>query len=200
MNGHLFVITAPSGAGKTTLVRALCQAFPDLDVSVSYTTRTPRVGEKDGIDYYFLTTEQFEQKVERNEFIEHARVYGQDYGTGREHVLERLRLGRDVLLEIDVQGAMAVQNAFPDAVMIFILPPTLAVLAQRLQDRGQNSREDACIRLSQARTEIQKARHFDYLVVNAELDTALNMLSSIIIANRSTSKRMRSVIDQILDH
>ncbi len=184
MSGRLFVVSAPSGAGKTSLVHALLAADPGVRKSVSFTTRAPRPAETDGEDYHFVTPEQFAKMIAADDLLEHAEVHGNRYGTGRSWVLAALAGGADIVLEIDWQGARQVRRLYPDAVSVFILPPSIAALESRLRGRGQDS--DAVIerRLHAARAEIAHVTEFEYVIVNTEFATAARELHSIVIAHR----------------
>ena len=178
--GRLFIVTAPSGAGKTSLIRELLDREQRLAVSISHTTRPMRKGEKDGVDYYFVSPEEFERISEQNGFLERAEVFGHLYGTSRAEV-ERLQgKGRDVILEIDWQGAQRVRQKIPEAIGIFILPPSIAVLEARL--RGRNTDDDEVIskRLAQARSDILHCQDFEHCVVNDDFDGAVEQLRSLI--------------------
>ncbi len=181
--GILWIISAPSGAGKTSLARALVAATPQLRTSVSYTTRPPRPGEVEGTDYHFVPTEVFTAMAERGEFLESARVHGNGYGTSEPWVKSQLFAGTDCLLEIDWQGARQVRERLPgQAVSIFILPPSVAALAERLRGRGQDSETVIARRLAAAREELLHYDEFDYLVVNDHFQDALADLQSIVHA------------------
>ncbi len=184
MIGTLYIVAAPSGAGKTSLVKALVEQLDELEVSVSYTTRPPRPGEKDGINYHFIDREGFQRMVAAGEFLEHAEVFGNFYGTAKANIFERLRAGIDVILEIDWQGARQVREAFPEMVGIFILPPSREVLEQRLRDRGQDSEETIARRMRDATEEMSHYREFDYLVVNDRFERSLEELRAIVVARR----------------
>ncbi len=179
--GNLFVISAPSGAGKSSLVRALRQAQPDLALSISYTTRSPRGQEQNGQHYWFVDTAQFQQMVNQNELLEWAQVHGQFYGTGRKTLQEQMAQG-DVLLEIDYQGAFQIRQTFTQAVLIFVLPPSFEELQKRLHIRGEDPADKMALRLHNAQLEMQQARHFDYLVINHTFDQAVLDLQAIIRA------------------
>ena len=185
--GTLYIISAPSGAGKTSLVKALLERLSDVVVSVSHTTRAPRPGEQGGIDYHFIEPGEFERLVDAGEFLEYARVFDNYYGTRRSGVLERLAAGEDVILEIDWQGARQVSAAFPQAVRVFILPPDREVLQQRLQSRGQDS--DAVIqrRMADAVNEMSHYDEYDYLIFNDDFDQALSELEALFRARRLRS-------------
>ncbi|BCT66520.1 guanylate kinase [Nitrosospira sp. NRS527] len=182
--GDLYIISAPSGAGKTSLVKALLQTGIDLSLSISYTSRSARPEEIDGRDYHFIRREIFEQRLKQDEFLESAQVYGNFYGTSKHWINETVASGRDVLLEIDSQGAHQVQKVFPQAVKIFILPPSLEVLEMRLRQRAQDSLEAIGRRLAAARDEISHAGEYDYVIINDRLDKALQDLKCIVQAER----------------
>ncbi len=184
MPGSLFVISAASGTGKTSLVTAMRRDHPTLAVSVSHTTRAPRPGERDGHDYHFVSAAAFAAAVAAGDFLEHAEVFGHHYGTTRASVTDLLAADRDVLLEIDWQGAAQIRRLYPQAVTIFILPPTLAALAERLGARAQDSAEVIAARLQQARADMGHGKDFDYLVVNDDFDQALADLRVITAAAR----------------
>lgn len=202
MSGSLFIISAPSGAGKTSLVHALLQTNPQLALSVSYTTRPPRAGEIDGKDYHFISREQFLAMAARGEFLESAEVYGNLYGTSRAWIERENARDRDILLEIDWQGAAQVRKQFPDCISIFILPPSLESLAQRLQGRGTDSAEVIATRLAAAREDISHLAEFDYIIVNQDLDEATRELNAIVLAARlryaKQLARLRPLINQFL--
>ncbi len=202
MSGSLFVISAPSGAGKTSLVHALLQSNPQIDLSVSYTTRPPRAGEIDGKDYHFVSRETFLAMAARNEFLESAEVYGNLYGTSRTWIAGENAKDRDILLAIDWQGAAQVRKLFPDCVCIFILPPSLETLARRLQGRGKDSAEVIATRLAAAREDVSHLSEFDYVIINTELDEAGRELGSIVLTARLRCAkqlvRQRSLINQFL--
>jgi guanylate kinase len=187
LNGTLFVVAAPSGAGKSTLVNALLEREPAISLSVSHTTRPPRVGEKYGSHYYFVEREQFEREVAAGIFLEHAEVHGNLYGTSRTRVQALLQQGRDVLLEIDWQGAEQIRLSKPDCVGVFILPPSRVELERRLRGRGSDSAEVIERRLHNSREEIAHAHTFDYILVNDAFDQALADLQAIVRAVRLRS-------------
>lgn len=199
--GTLFVMTGASGVGKGT-IRAQVMGYlhKSLHYSISMTTRAPRPGEKHGQDYYFVSKEEFEARIARNGFLEHAEFVGNYYGTPREPVEEALDRGLDVLLEIEVQGALQVAERAPDAVMIFIVPPSLSELKHRLLLRGTESLEKIEKRLAQARREMEAAHNFHYVVVNDELGSAVNDFMAVIRAERLRYPRMREAIAQALTH
>lgn len=182
--GTLYIISAPSGAGKTSLVKALLERQSGVVVSVSHTTRAPRPGEQDGVDYHFINKIEFERLVERGEFLEHAQVFDNCYGTRRATVLERLEADEDVILEIDWQGARQVAEAFPQAVRIFILPPSREALQERLMTRGQDSEEVVDRRMADAINEMSRYDEYDYLVFNDDFDVALLEMDALFRARR----------------
>jgi guanylate kinase len=182
--GNLFVVVAPSGAGKTTLVDALLKAEANIRLSPSYTTRSPREGEKDGVDYFFVTREKFEQMIAAGEFLEHANVYGNYYGTSRKWIEAELAGDHDVLLEIDWQGAQQLRKLFPHMVGIFILPPSLEELRKRLKSRGKDSPEAIDKRMASARHEISHVLEFEYIIVNEQFEVALADLVAVVRAAR----------------
>ncbi len=188
--GILFIISAPSGTGKTTLCKQLTTNLPDLWHSVSYTTRKPRPGEEHGREYYFIDEQPFQEMVERNEFVEWARVYGNLYGTPWKSLTEKIDQGIDVLLEIDVQGAMQVKKRFEDSVSIFILPPSIAVLRSRLQTRASDSPEEIQRRLQKVKEEVWSYREYAYIVRNDDLTKSLRDLESIFWSERLKTKRL----------
>lgn len=190
--GTLFVISAPSGAGKTSLVAEMLREDAGLGVSVSHTTRPMRDGEKDGVNYHFVSRDDFEAMIARGDFLEHADVFGNYYGTSQVWVRERLASGRDVILEIDWQGAAQVRRLMPECVSIFIVPPSAAILRERLVGRGTDAAEVIERRLSEAEEECRHAVEFDYLVVNDEFSVALGDLLAI-----ARSRRLRMPVQQV---
>jgi len=180
--GILFVISGPSGVGKGSIVERLLPSIPEILVSVSATTRPAREGETQGKDYYFVTVDDFRELIQNDQLLEWAEVYGNYYGTPRDFVMKNLAAGQDVLLEIDIQGAMQVKEKVPEGVFIFIAPPGLDALAARLQARGKDSRESINRRLAACREEMKQAGKYDYMVINDQLDRAVNFVRSIINA------------------
>jgi guanylate kinase len=177
---RVFVITGPSGVGKGTLIRGLMERLPDLELSVSATTRPPRPGERDGVDYHFLSREEFARRVAEGQFVEHADYAGRSYGTLRSELEDRLRAGVPVLLEIEVQGARQVRAAMPEAVQVFIAPPSLEALRTRLIGRGTDDRAEVERRLRVAAQELSAQPEFRHVVVNDRLDDALEQLSAVV--------------------
>jgi len=196
--GLLFVVSAPSGAGKTTICNKAINFFPNLKTSVSYTTRKPREGEKEGVDYYFTTEENFKRMNKAGEFLECATVHGNMYGTAAKEVNNMLSQNLDVLFDIDVQGAKQIREREEDAVFIFLLPPSLQVCEERLKRRGDDTAEDIVLRLERARNEVENALWYDYLIINDKIDEAFEKFKSIIIAEKNRTKRVRSLIDTVL--
>ncbi len=178
-SGVLYIVSAPSGAGKTSLVKALLKSDPAIRLSVSYTTRAPRPGESDGRDYHFVDRERFQHMLADGEFLEHAEVYGNFYGTSRGSIAHDLNRGHDILLEIDWQGAAQVKRHFPESASIFILPPSFNALRTRLMGRGQDSEEVIERRLAAAAEDVAQAGAFDYIIVNDDFDHALADLVAI---------------------
>ena len=184
MVGNLFIVTAPSGAGKTSLVRALLAQDMRVHLSISYTTRAPRPNERDGCDYHFVSMDRFKMMLEAGAFLESAEVYGNYYGTSEQWLRQALAAGKDILLEIDWQGAAQVRRLFTDAVGIFIVPPSLTVLQQRLIGRGQDSAEVVSGRLAAAYEDISHVGEFDYVIINKDFDTALADMLAVFRAYR----------------
>jgi guanylate kinase len=182
--GNLFCVAAPSGTGKSSLVKALLELDSRLAVSVSHTTRAPRGQEVHGREYWFIAEPEFRAMIARQEFFEHAEVHGHLYGTSRKAIEERLSHGEDVVLEIDWQGALQIKRLFAHAVLIFILPPSWDELAQRLNRRGEDHPEAIATRLANARTEVAQARHFDFVIINSLFETALFDLKTVVHSQR----------------
>lgn len=182
--GNIFIVTAPSGAGKTTLVSGLLIADHGIQLSVSHTTRTPREGERDGVDYHFVSHAVFHQMLEAGEFLESAEIYGNFYGTSHAWIRKQLQKGQDILLEIDWQGAKQVRQIFPQAIGIFILPPSIGDLERRLRGRAKDAEEQILRRLRVAHEEMQHVEEFDYVIVNQHVDVAMRDIVSIIRAER----------------
>ena len=200
--GTLYIVSAPSGAGKTSLVKALLDAQPHVRVSVSHTTRPMRPGEVDGVNYHFVSREEFVERMERGEFLEHAEVFGNLYGTSQRWLEQTLNEGYDLILEIDWQGAQQVRRLMPQAKSIFILPPTQEALRQRLTTRGQDSDEVIEKRMREAVSEMTHYVEYDYLVINDDFAHALIDLQAIFRANQllqaSQQQRFRSLLDELL--
>lgn len=200
--GNLFVVSAPSGAGKSSLVKALLELDAKLAVSISHTTREPRGQEQDGREYWFISREEFRAKIAHEDFLEWAEVVGSLYGTSKAGIEARLTHGEDVVLEIDFQGALQVKRLFPSATLIFILPPSWDELRQRLMRRGDTAGDVIERRMANARIEVAQAQHFDFVVVNALFETALFDLKTIVHAQRlkyAAQMRHRSAVFQALN-
>lgn len=200
--GNLFCVAAPSGAGKSSLVKALLELDSHLAVSISHTTRTPRGQEQDGREYRFVAEAEFRAMVERGEFFEWAQVHGNLYGTSRRAIEDRLQRGEDVVLEIDWQGALQIKQLFPQAVLIFVLPPSWDELRQRLMRRGEDQPEVIARRMANARVEVAQARHFDFVIINALFETALFDLKTVVHSQRlkyAAQLRNRSQVFAALD-
>ena len=184
ITGTLYIVAAPSGAGKTSLVNRLAATTPGVAISISHTTRPPRPGEQNGDHYHFTSPEVFEAKIAEGGFLEHAQVFGNRYGTSRAETVAQLTAGLDLILEIDWQGARQVRTLLPECLSIFILPPSREVLRQRLAGRGQDSQEVIDRRMAAALDELSHYDEFDYLVINDHFELALDALRAIVIANR----------------
>ncbi len=191
-SGTLFIVSAPSGAGKTTLVRLLLEQDAHVRLSISYTTRPPRPGEQNGREYHFVSVADFRARKERRDLLEAAEVHGNSYGTARVWLVEQMRAGRDILLEIDWQGAQQVRRRFPDAVGIFIMPPFLDELERRLRGRGTDSAEVIARRLAAARDEMSHVGEFEYVIINNQLQEALGDLLAALRASRLRLARQRA--------
>ncbi|BCA96317.1 guanylate kinase [Legionella antarctica] len=183
-SGNLYIVAAPSGGGKTSLVRKLIDNLDRIEVSISHTTRAMRPGEKDGSDYFFVKKEEFIDMVNDNAFIEHARVFNHLYGTSAAQITERLMYGIDVVLDIDWQGAEQIRHSFPNAISIFIIPPSLEELKLRLMNRRQDNDEVISERMKKAQDELSHYPEFDYLIVNDDFDHAASELEAIVVGNR----------------
>ncbi|MBK8811255.1 MAG: guanylate kinase [Acidobacteria bacterium] len=199
MKGTLIIISSPSGGGKGTLIKEIQARVPNIGYSVSYTTRAMRDGEADGRDYHFVSREEFLRRIDAGEFLEYAEVHGNFYGTSQTQVARETELGRDVILEIDVQGAALVLERFPEAVSIFILPPSYVVLSERLASRGTESEETLELRLRNSRREVEEFGLFQYAVINDNLVDATRDLETIILAERLKSIRQTERVQDILD-
>ena len=200
--GNLFVVAAPSGAGKSSLVKALLELDSHLQVSVSHTTRAPRGQELHGREYWFVSPGEFRAMVDRGEFFEWAEVHGNRYGTSRVGIEQRLMAGDDVVLEIDYQGALQIKQLFAHAVLIFILPPSWQELEQRLRRRGEDHSDVIAQRMVNARHEVAQARHFDYVIINGLFETALFDLKTVVHSQRLkyvTQRRAKSMVFTALD-
>ena len=199
MRGNLYIVSAPSGSGKTTLLRHLIARFENLVFSVSHTTRQPRGGEVDGVEYFFVDRDEFESVAGRGHFLEWAEYHGNLYGTSREFVEENVLAGRDVILDIDVQGAGLVKEKVPDAVTVFLLPPSYSELERRLQERRLEDDETIRKRLAIAKQEILRYLDYDYVVINDRIDDAVPLLEAIVRAGSARSKYQDDRIREIID-
>lgn len=191
MSGNLYVVAAPSGAGKTTLVRMLLEREPAVHLSISFTTRAPRPGEQNGREYHFVAVDAFRGMISRDEFLEWAEVHGNFYGTSKKWISDQLAAGHDVLLEIDWQGAQQVRKLFPDAIGIFILPPSMDELTRRLTGRGTDAPDVIERRLAAAEAEMRHVGEFDYVIINDQLDQALDDLRAIVRCSRLNFGKQR---------
>lgn len=199
MSGNLFIISAPSGAGKTSLVHALLNINPQIDLSVSYTSRAPRAGEVDGKAYHFVSRDTFIEMQKRGEFLESAEVYGNYYGTSQTWITQENAKGRDILLEIDWQGAEQVRKIFPQAISIFILPPSLAALRQRLTGRGTDHADIIARRMAAARIDVSHVSEFDYVIINDNLNEALRELNAVVLSARLTCTKQLSRYEDLIN-
>jgi guanylate kinase len=195
--GLLFIVSAPSGTGKTTLCRAMTEVFPGLHYSVSYTTRPPRPGDENGRDYHFISPAEFQERIDGDDFAEWAEIYGFRYGTSRS-LIEKIRSeGRDVILDIDGQGARQLREKNLGGVFIFLLPPSLAELRRRLSLRGTESAAALKERLTKARAEMSEAREYEYLIINDDLDKAKERLQAVIVAEHQRRRRMEDFLERL---
>ncbi|HMK31977.1 MAG TPA: guanylate kinase [Terriglobales bacterium] len=198
MSGIVYIISAPSGSGKTTLSNELLRQVPDLEFSISYTTRKPRGKERNGREYFFVSSQEFERMIEQGQFLEYARVFGDYYGTARRFLDEANTRGKDLLLDIDVQGAHQIKEKLPDAVSIFILPPSREVLEKRLRERSTAEHISGAVierRLQAAAKEIANYRNYDYILINDRLDESQGQLKAIVLAERLRRSSSRSTTD-----
>src|SRR6188768_475586 len=199
MRGNLIIISSPSGGGKGTLIKEVLEALPDVGYSVSLTTRPPRFGEEEGRHYHFVTKRQFEEEIANDRFLEFAEVHGNLYGTSRIQADRMMNEGQDVILEIDVQGALQVMEKVPEAISIFIMPPSFDVLKARLISRATEKDKDLELRLCNSHDEIEQFTRFDYIVVNDHIAVAARKLASIILAERQHMDRQKEAVQGILD-
>lgn len=197
--GNIFVLSAPSGTGKSTLAKRLVREVPGLIFSISFTTRKPREGEVDGQDYFFVDGATFDKMVAEDGFVEWVHVYGNRYGTGRAWIQEKVDAGKDILLDIETIGAHNIHEAIPDAISIFLLPPGAQELSHRLRGRGKDSEEQISQRLRYARHEMEHYDEYDYLVVNDDLELAYRKMESVILACRCARERMTPTAERILE-
>jgi len=197
--GMLFVVSSPSGGGKGTLIQRMLSLVPNLGYSVSYTTRAPRDGEVHGREYFFVMRKEFEEMIAAEEFLEFACVHGNLYGTTLKQVLQETCAGRDIVLEVDVQGAASIRRLRLDSVSVFILPPSYEILRQRLIARGTDSPEELRLRLRNAPEELKEYSKFDYVIINDDAERAGAQLAAIILAEQARCKRQESVVDDVLN-
>jgi guanylate kinase len=197
--GILFVVSSPSGGGKGTLIRHVLNKVPNLSYSVSYTTRAPRRGEVDGREYFFVTSEKFQEMIAANRFLEWAQVHGKLYGTCEDQVAREITEGRDIILEVDVQGAASVRKVIADSVSIFILPPSFEVLRERLVSRGTDTSEELELRLRKAPEELRDYVAFDFVIINDQIDRAGAQLASIIYAERARLARQEPYLKRVVE-
>ncbi len=197
--GSLFVVAAPSGAGKTSLVAAMLRERPGVELSVSATTRPPRPGEREGVDYFFIGAAEFERRREAGEFLEWALVHGNCYGTSRAWIESRMAAGADIVLEIDWQGAAQVKRLFPDAIGVFIAPPSIEELRARLQRRGQDAADVIERRVAAAKSELAQAGRFEYVIINQDFGAALAQLLSIVDSARLRFGKQRARHPQVFE-
>jgi guanylate kinase len=184
MSGSVFVVSAPSGAGKTSLVKSLLEADPQIKLSISFTTRAPRPGEENGVHYHFVSLDEFMAMLNRGDFLESAEVYGNRYGTSQRWIEQQLATGTDILLEIDWQGAAQVRKLMPQAISIFVLPPSVAALRERLSGRGQDAEDVIARRVAAARDDMSHVGEFDYVIINDDFATASLDLQAVVRAQR----------------
>jgi guanylate kinase len=193
--GNIFVVSAPSGTGKTTICERLIKNLSNLKMSISHTTRKPRIGERDGVDYFFVDKEVFEAMIKNDDFVEWAEVYGNFYGTSKKVINELLQSGNDILLDIDIQGAKNIKKVYPDSVLIFILPPSLEELEKRLKQRKEEI-DTIKMRLNKVKEEISQYKNYDYLVINDDVDKAVKEILCIITAEKlKTNKANQKIIN-----
>lgn len=195
--GLAIVISGPSGAGKGTICKELVKRNKNISISVSATTRKPRKNEVEGKNYYFYSEEEFNEKIKENDFLEFAKVYGNYYGTPKSKVIEEIENGKDVILEIDIQGALQIKESYPKGVFIFIMPPSMEELRNRITSRGTDSREVILERMECAYNELNYAFKYDYVIINDDLDEAVKIVDSILIAENHRAIRKKDIIEKI---
>lgn len=197
--GMLIIVSSPSGGGKGTLIRRVLKTVPNVGYSVSFTTRDAREGEEEGRDYFFVNEAKFREMIAGNQFLEWAHVHSHLYGTSRAQVEKELKEGRDIILEIDVQGAESVRRIVPGAVGVFILPPSFEILRQRLEARGSENASDLVLRLTNASAEVGRYKEFDYIIINDEAERAAAQLASIVYAERARRERQEQAAQRVLE-
>jgi guanylate kinase len=195
--GLVIVISGPSGAGKGTICKEIVKKKKDLIISVSATTRSPRNNEIEGKNYYFYTEEAFKEKIEKNDFLEYAQVYGNYYGTPKSKVIEEIKKGKNVILEIDIQGALQIKESYPKGIFIFVMPPSMEELKNRITSRGTDSREVILKRMECAYHELNYAFKYDYVIINDDLEEAVKVVDSILIAENHRAVRKKDIIEKI---
>ncbi|MBG0765507.1 MAG: guanylate kinase [Tissierellales bacterium] len=195
--GLVIVISGPSGAGKGTICKEIVKRKKDLIISVSATTRSPRKNEIEGKNYYFYTEETFKEKIEKNDFLEYAKVYGNYYGTPKSKVIEEIKKGKNVILEIDIQGALQIKESYPKGIFIFVMPPSMEELKNRITSRGTDSREVILKRMECAYHELNYAFKYDYVIINDDLEEAVKVVDSILIAENHRAVRKKDIIEKI---
>jgi guanylate kinase len=195
--GLVIVISGPSGAGKGTICKEIVKRKKDLIISVSATTRSPRKKEIEGKNYYFYTEETFKEKIEKNDFLEYAKVYGNYYGTPKSKVIEEIKKGKNVILEIDIQGALQIKESYPKGIFIFVMPPSMEELKNRITSRGTDSKEVILKRMECAYHELNYAFKYDYVIINDDLEEAVKVVDSILIAENHRAVRKKDIIEKI---
>lgn len=196
--GLLVIVSGPSGCGKGTICRKFLQRNEDMNISISATTRSPRRGEKDGVNYFFLTEDVFKKMISKNKFLEYANVHGNFYGTPKKYVLDKIKKGENIFLEIDIQGALQIKKIYPNGVFVFILPPSMEELKNRIIRRGTESKSDIDRRYKNAFKEIEYINEYDYAIVNDKVEKAVKKLESIVTAEKSKVDRQIELINKIL--
>ncbi len=199
MRGDIYIISAPSGTGKSTIIRRLLKIIPGLFFSVSYTTRSPREKEINGKDYFFVSINEFENLINDNQFLEYCNVFNNYYGTHRNQVIPLIEKGLDVILDIDVKGAMKIKQNFPEAILIFMLPPSIEELVSRLSKRHSNTEKDLQTRLNTLKDEVQYYTYYDYLIINEHINKTIDEVKAIIIANRLRKDKISEIIREFIN-
>ena len=197
--GILVVVSAPSGCGKTTICGEFLNRYKDISYSISTTTRPPREGEKNGIDYFFVSNEKFESMIKENKFLEYAKVFNNFYGTCKDTVVNLLNEGKDVLIDIDIQGAEQIRKIMPESIHVFVVPPSIKTLRDRLVGRGKDSKEIIELRLAEAKNELEQSRFYDYIIINDTVDSSVEELHSILVAERLRENKIKYFINSLLE-